>query len=363
MRRSDAFRLIRGQDRRIIAEFGQRGIPANPGAPLPITVTDRVGLSLDTVRRLLLQIDEVLVPHLAALRAEEAKEMSPESAAAALLAARAPTRPPQAGQNEADLLELVRGLGGRPLSERSFRLSRGLLQADRFLISFDVGELGHNPLRKVLEVAGACLMPASARGPAEAAFSECGSIHFGSEGAGERRIYKLYFEHRVASQRAMAGERALLHTAFKWQAGSGYFVTSRYFWHPGLSIADVRARLAMLYEGLDASELTAALQIVDIATARSADVPLQYLEVEEEGTARRSFDLNLYDAGLRVRDVLPVLQRLRAHFGIRPGAFQALVDDIRNLPLGHLAGGAHRDGAGFFNVYYGMQMLPPRGSA
>lgn len=362
-RRSDAFRLIRGQGSLIIAEFGLRGIPAQSGAPVPITVTDRIGLSLEAVRRLLVQLDEALMPHLAALRSEEVKRLPPEAAAAALLAARVPVRPLETVQADDGLLELVRGLGGAPLYERSFRVSQGTLRADRFIVSFDVYELGSAPLQQVLEVCGACFMPASARGAAEAAFANAGSIHFGSEGSGNRRIYKLYFEHRIASDQLRAGQRELLHTAFKWNAESAFCITSRYFWYPDLGIEDIRKRLTALYDGLDPAALGYACQMLDIAAARLPGQHLQYLEVEEAGTARRSFDLNLYDAGLRLKDILPVLHGMRAHFGIRSGEFQALVDDIRSLLLGHLAGGVHRDGGGFFNVYYGMQPLSAKGPA
>ena len=46
---------------------------------------------------------------------------------------------------------------------------------------------------------------------------------------------------------------------------------------------------------------------------------------------------------------------LREHFGLRPGQFQALYDQVRALPLGHLAGGVHRDGTPFATVYYGVE--------
>jgi hypothetical protein len=49
---------------------------------------------------------------------------------------------------------------------------------------------------------------------------------------------------------------------------------------------------------------------------------------------------------------------MRSHFGVRPGQFQGLYDQIKLLSLGHLAGGVHRNGKDFFNVYYGVVGLP-----
>lgn len=87
--------------------------------------------------------------------------------------------------------------------------------------------------------------------------------------------------------------------------------------------------------------------------ARLPPQRLLYLEVTEAGQPRRSFDLNLYDARLLVRDQQAVLFAMRDHFGVRPGQFQALYDQIKARPLGHLAGGVHRNGQAFFTVYFG----------
>jgi hypothetical protein len=46
---------------------------------------------------------------------------------------------------------------------------------------------------------------------------------------------------------------------------------------------------------------------------------------------------------------------MRDLFSIRPGQFQAFFDQIRNQSAGHLAGGIHRDGRNFFNVYHGVE--------
>jgi non-ribosomal peptide synthetase component F len=82
---------------------------------------------------------------------------------------------------------------------------------------------------------------------------------------------------------------------------------------------------------------------------------LQFLEVGEEGNERRSFDLNLYDAGLTLRDAQAPLARLRQHYGVRPGQYQALYDQVSARRLGHIAGGLHRAGESFATVYYGVE--------
>jgi hypothetical protein len=59
-----------------------------------------------------------------------------------------------------------------------------------------------------------------------------------------------------------------------------------------------------------------------------------------------------------VRDLVPQLLRLRDLYAIRPGQLQAVLDQVKARALGHLAGGVHRDGRGFFNVYYGVTAHP-----
>jgi hypothetical protein len=53
-----------------------------------------------------------------------------------------------------------------------------------------------------------------------------------------------------------------------------------------------------------------------------------------------------------------LLHRMREHFNVPPGRLQALYDQVKGKALGHLAGGVHRDGEDFFNIYYGVVGLP-----
>src|SRR5262249_19651184 len=92
-----------------------------------------------------------------------------------------------------------------------------------------------------------------------------------------------------------------------------------------------------------------------LATQRVGPGGVRYLEVTEEGNARRSFDLNLYPAGLTVGDVAPALSRIAAYFALPAGQWGSLFEPIRSRSLGHLAGGIHRAGDDFFNVYYGVE--------
>jgi tryptophan halogenase len=316
-------------------------------------------------QRLTVQLDEALRPHAAALRLEQVQALPPGQAAVAARPGPAPTRPPadESGTKAAQLIRLVADLGVPHQYERSFRISRTGLQANRFLLTFNAHDVpGGAPVEAVLAICERMAMPEEARSAAAAAFGMAHCLHLGFEGDANSIICKLYLERAVPPEEARAarasGQPVLLHLAFKWDLLRGGFVTTRYLWHPALSADAIAGRLASVYGAGAAASGEMARAVLGVAAERIAGERMQYLEVEELENDRRSFDLNLYNAKLQVRDIQPLLYRMRDHFAIRPSQFQALYDQIRNLSLGHLAGGLHRNGQDFFNLYYGVVSLP-----
>jgi tryptophan halogenase len=328
-RPSDAFRALVEREG-IVVEFGQG---AEDGA---IALSDRVTLPLETAKRLVLALNEPLARHAPRLRAAEA------AAARGHAPVNAPADP--AGARAAELMQRVAELGIPYRQERSFRLSAAGLLANRFLLTLSRADA------RALEVCRALGMPERLRRLAEEKFAMAACLHLGFEGAPGSILCKLYLERAVPAQPAGP---ALLHLAFKWDLVTAAEVVTEYVWHPLPDAAAIEARLASLYADAEAS-LAIARDTLALAVQRVPAERLQYLEVLEEN-GRRSFDLNLYDAGLQVKDLLPLIHRMRSHFGIPPGRVQALYDQIKGERLGHLAGGVHRNGRDFFNVYYGVR--------
>ena len=266
------------------------------------------------------------------------------------------------GDQAARLLRLVAAWGVPHNHERSFRMSVGALQADRFLLTANAAGIPGGPAGGALAVCDQLGMPPGLRDAAAAGLPAASAVHFGFEGNPGGALCKLYLERAVppaAARRAhAAGAPALLHLAFKWSQPEGTAVTARYLWHPLLAADAIARRIERLHPG--AGEPRAiATEFLRLAAAGAPAERLQYLEVEEAGTGRRSFDLNLYGAKLSVGDAEAPLQRMQRHFGLPPGQFQALYDQVRRLPLGHVAGGTHRNGEGFFSIYYGATGSPP----
>ena len=349
----------------MVIEFGRVTEPASESGRGAVSASERIVLPMETARRLHLSLGEALKPHAAALRAAEAQALAPQDAAAAVRPVQSGARaaPDAAGEKAALLLRLVGELGVPFQHERSFRMAEGALLANRFLLSVDRRGMSDDARARVLEICRRLGMPEPLQGAALARFDMASCIHFGFEGDAGRVVVKLYLERAVPRDEARRsrerGEPALLHLAFKWEPDTGAQVVTEYLWHPALTAAEIAARLERhVYGGAEESSRDIAQSVLELAAGRTAPEQLQYLEVQEPGNGRRSFDLNLYNARLVVKDVQAQLYRMRDRYGVRPGQFQALYDQIKGKVLGHLAGGVHRDGRDFFNLYYGVGSFP-----
>ena len=363
--RSDAFKAsLEAGD--VVLEFGQLAPSAPDAARATVSVSERVVLPLEAARRLHLSLGEALKPHAGALRAADAQALAPEQAAAAMRHAHGAVdrpRPDSTGERAALLLRLVGELGVPFQHERSFRMTEGALHANRFLLSVDRRGISGDSAARMLGICQRLSMPEALRGAAMARFDMASCVHFGFEGDAGRVVVKLYLERPVPPEEARRareqGEPTLLHLAFKWEPDSGAHVVTEYLWHPELSAPEIAARLERnVYQGADHGSRQIAQAVLEVAASQARAEELQYLEVQEAGNGRRSFDLNLYNARLLVKDVQRELYRMRERYDVRPGQFQALYDQIKGKVLGHLAGGLHRDGRDFFNLYYGVGSFP-----
>ena len=360
---AEAFKLSReGSD--VMIDFGRLdGVPVASGL-VAVAVTDRVTLRLETARRLLIWLDDSLKPHAARMRADQAKTLAPADAAVAARPDQSPQRPRQdvSGEKAAQLLRMIGGWGVPHQYERSLRLTEGAMQANRFLLTVNVRDIQGDAVERTLAVCDHFQIPSHLRDAAVANFRMAKCVHFGFEGSPDSIVCKLYLEADVSGQQAdaarVANQPILLHLAFKWDLLRDAAVTTRYLWHPFLSARQIEDRLAHVYRDETPVSEAIARSLLGLATERAQAEHLQYLEVEEAETERRSFDLNVYNAKLQVKDMYNLLQQMRERFAIRPGQFQALYDQIKGMSLGHLAGGVHRNGKDFFNLYYGAVGLP-----
>lgn len=247
--------------------------------------------------------------------------------------------------------------------ERSIKLRDQGMLGNRFLLTVGRDDLGANAVDRVLDVCRRLEMSDEFLDAAARLLPSASVIHFGFEEEREgRAYYKVYFESGEAFARAMAspwpgGEPFVLHHAFKWNAAHrGEQVVARYVCHPRLARQALLQRIADVYAGVrERTPWHLLCELVTAATRRVPDEQIMYLDVTEDGTDRKSFDVNVYRAGFAVNSVAPSLERLAAHFRLSAKTVDEAFAGVLSLQLGHLAGGVDRHGRDFFTIYFGVE--------
>jgi len=258
------------------------------------------------------------------------------------------------------MLAQVRALNVGFGFEKSFKLSAQSLLDERVILGVRTALADPLALLKICREIG---MPQAQLAQFEARLPESNTVGFGFEGNARGGGFKVYLEFwdrlRARIQQDPGNvEPALLFLGFKWDArGAKDGILARYTCYPRLSVKGILRRLAALY-GDDSPSAAAAREIIALAQARIArDDSFVYVEAEEEGNPRRSFDLNLYKAGLRVADLQLPLSRLCESYSISKAQFESLLKECAARPFGHLSGGLGREGEDFLTVYYEIEGL------
>src|SRR5688572_1965390 len=217
---------------------------------------------------------------------------------------------------EARLYAVVRDFAVKHGFERSIKLRDRSVLVNRFLLTIAAETIGADHVARVLDACASLNMSADFLAAVSRHLPAANLIHFGfeEESAG-RAYYKVYLERQEEFAHTMASasgaiEPFLLHHAFKWNpADNREQVVARYVCHPRLRRDAVLTRIADVYAGQ--SERTPWHLLCQLLTAAGRRVPdeeILYLDVTEDGTGRRSFDVNVYRAGFTVAALLPFLE-------------------------------------------------------
>ena len=261
------------------------------------------------------------------------------------------------------LLNQIKELGLRAKLERSFRMAEGLILPNRLLITFPKPQLGPDPLARLIPIGQALHLPLNFQDEVGRYLTMTSFVHLGFEEDPTRSLYKLYLEfasHETALESLQYSDPLPRYIAFKWNPDDpSVQVVSRYLCYPGLTSRALFDRVDALFASKDLTgPHEVAREIVRLTLGRLAADQIQYLEVIEPGNLRRSFDLNIYDAGLKVADLEPTLRKLSRHLKIPPATFASVFDHVSRNHLGHVAGGLHRSGKPFFTIYHNEYVVP-----
>ena len=249
--------------------------------------------------------------------------------------------------------------------ERSVKFSARGISDDRYLLTVHKDDLGADPAGTIASIAGANELPREKWPALMQQLPAADVVHFGHEG-GPNPVRKVYLEFVTRFREAMkAGstEQQTLYLALKWRPGDEAAAAfSRYFWAPQPQRASsMVAAFGGGYHGREAApSLRALTQSVALGTQRAGDRSMMLLEVEEEGSGRRSFDVNLYSGKLRGRDMRHILAPLLADYGFAPNRAEATLRRLDPELIGHISAGIGRDGEDFATVYFGLEAREPQ---
>ena len=126
-----------------------------------------------------------------------------------------------------------------------------------------------------------------------------------------------------------------------------------------VSADGILERLSSAYENDPHGPLFEIVRdLLRFASSKVASEKVRYLEVAEENTPRKSFDINVYNAKLLLKQIYPLLQKIYRHYFIPVRDFHDIYNPSRAKTMGHLSGGIGRDGKDFVTLYYGLEEVP-----
>jgi hypothetical protein len=237
---------------------------------------------------------------------------------------------------------------------------RGLL-GDRILLGTPTSGLD---CREVLKIGAELGMPQCYESLLLEELANANMLLLGLEDREDGGVYKIYLEfwEQLKQRVCITGsvEPGLLNVGVKWDTRTGSHCRTDYLCFPMLSAADILGRLEGVYRGLPRQPShDFSARLIHQAVAREPGATFIYVEVSEGQSPRKSFDLNLYKANLKVSDIRPLLSRLAEHYEIEGGQIDRLLGRVGERCLGHLSGGVDRQGRDFATIYYEISMLEP----
>jgi hypothetical protein len=329
-----------------------------------VRLTNRIVLNPFAAKRLQLQLDHALWDHELRFGPSGAEAQSISQLA---LPGAADGRPatPAAEKNfriAQYLFKQIQHLNVAFDFEHSFKMSFQKLLWDRFLIFLDKTDLGQVPHRKILYVCKQLDMPDDFRTIFKERLPQANPIDFGFEGGDKHCVYKVYLDFLSQWKKKAANHTDnlkpfLMFIGFKWNAQDNtQKALTKYTWHPSLAYEDIRLRLSNIFEKAKSSKgLELVIDLLGLIAGKTPHDKIYYLDVTEEHSPRRSFDLNAYSAEIQLEELYPLLKKIVRHYSIPADQFFNLYSPVKHKRFGHISGGIDRDGNDFLTIYFGLQ--------
>ena len=240
--------------------------------------------------------------------------------------------------------------------ERSIKLYQKTILANRYLLGVNTNAISPKQIYIISKKLGA---PASLVEEFFAELDQANLIFIGyEEDAQGRPTFKLYLEFwEKLKKESRSNSPQILHKGFKWSVDSpDHYVTTLYQCYPGIDQEEILHRIGAHYN--DAPKplcLPSINQIIALASNKANSKDFLFVEVSEPGNKRKSFDINIYPAGLKAIDIIPWVLGISNQFECSTPRLQQVLENLALKPLGHISAGLGRDNQEYFTFYYENQ--------
>jgi hypothetical protein len=262
------------------------------------------------------------------------------------------------------LIQLIQDLGVVYEFERSIKMSPEKILGNRFLLTVDKKDMGLAPDEKILGICERMNMPEDFLILFKENLSLANPVDFGFEADNTTCIYKVYLDFSLKWKSEVGTEvdkrkPYIMFLGFKWDAhNNAKKAVTKYTWHPSLSFEDIERKLLNIF-GRDkyGQPFETAKDLLEIALRRTTQDRIYYLDVSEEDSERRSFDINVYSANLQMKELYPLLLKVCRHYKISTQKFNNLYGLVESKRFGHISGGIDREGKDFLTIYFGLEPI------
>ncbi|MFC7297142.1 hypothetical protein [Herminiimonas aquatilis] len=233
--------------------------------------------------------------------------------------------------------------------ERSFKMAEDTLWSERFLVGISVHAIAVEDVDFLMMKMD---VPDVYQTQIRIQLPNTSFIHIGFE-QGNINTYKFYLEFLPGNIDANTPHP--LYLGYKWNAeNAAQRAISSYTQPRRLSLPQLLEKVSAMYgsEPKNAAVCNIAKAIITHAARKVSTTELLFVEVQEENTPRLSFDINLYETGITVSDLQPLLLKLCEHYAIGKKEFDTLLTRTGKDLAGHLSGGTDRNGNTFLTTYH-----------
>jgi tryptophan halogenase len=243
--------------------------------------------------------------------------------------------------------------------ERSVKIMEKTLLPERFLIGVESKGMSPEQQENVLDICRHIDMPEDYLEHFREELPQADVVLFGFEKNEKQRFYKVYLEYTerirdAFDEKAAIPHPVLINTGFKWDvSNNARKVLTYYNCFPTLVLKEMAARAAGVFHGPPGTSPYRIVEdILDLAANRAGPSDFLYIEATEDENPRQSFDINVYQSGLRIAELYPRLLDIIKYFEVSSESFYRTYEVAKTMFLGHVAGGVDREGRDFLTIYF-----------